>query len=103
MVSPKGRPPKTNWVRKSNCQPGPGQQPGNKYNFSSYLKQIGDFVETMPMTREECEKVRYAVLIWAYRKHCRVKTEKIYYADGDSLRIEVVSHTRKERRNARDY
>lgn len=93
--------PKTNWVRKSNCPGGPGTHPGNKYNFSSYLKKIGDFVETMPMTPEECEKCRYAVLIWAYRKHCRVKTEKFYYPDGDSLMIEVISHTRYERNSRR--
>lgn len=90
--------PKIDWVRKSNCLPGPGQHPGNKYNFTSYLKKTGDFVETHPMTMPELYKIRFAVHIWAYRHHCRIKTEVKYRPTGVALMIEVISNTRKERK-----
>lgn len=90
--------PKTDWVRVSNCPGGPGTQPGNKYNFSSVLKKVGDFVETQPLNNLDCDRIFRAVHIWAYRKHCRVKTEVVKYAEGKALRIEVISNTRKERK-----
>ena len=89
--------PRTDWVRKSNCPGGPGTAPGNKYNFSDYLKKVGDFVETYPMPRDEMLKVFYAAHIWAYRKHCRIRTEVFKYPEGRGLHIEIISNTRKER------
>ena len=90
--------PKNDWKRVSNCPGGKGTQPNNKYNFSTYLKKVGDFIESYPMSREDMNKMFFASHIWAYRKHCRIKTERVYYADGIALRIEVISNTRKERK-----
>lgn len=86
------------WVRKSNCPGGPGTAPHNRYNFSQYLKKVGDFVETHPMDRESLKKVFFSSYIWAYRHHCRIRTEHMYYAEGTALHIEVISNTRKERK-----
>lgn len=90
--------PRTNWKRVSNCPGGIGTSPKNKYNFSTYLKRVGDFVETHPMPRDEMLKVFYAAHIWAYRKHCRIRTEVLFFPEGRSLHIEVISNTRKERK-----
>lgn len=94
MVEPR---PRTDWKRTSNCPGGPGTAPKNKYNFTSYLRKVGDFVETHPMSREDVYKVFYAAHIWAWRHHCRIKTEMKYYPDGQAIHIEVTSNTRKER------
>ena len=87
--------PKTVWKRNPNT--GPGRRVGNKYQFSTHLKKVGDYIETHPLTREDADKIIYAAHIWAYRKHCRVNTCKYYYPDGIAVRITVTSHTRKER------
>lgn len=85
--------PKTEWKRVPNT--GPGRRVGNKYNFSSVLKKTGDFVETHCMPREDLNKIIFAAYIWAFRKHCRVRTEISYCPDGQySVLIEVVSHKR---------
>lgn len=89
--------PKTDWIRLSNCPGGVGTQPKNKYNFSSYLKKVGDFVETQPLNKEDLDKIFFAAYIWAWRKHCRITTCRVHYAEGIALRIEVISNTRRER------
>lgn len=85
---------KRDWVRKSNCPGGPGTRPNNKYNFSSYLKKTGDFVESHSMSKGDCMKLIWAAHIWAVRRHCRVTTGLIYYPDGFGARVEIISHTR---------
>jgi hypothetical protein len=88
--------PRNDWVRKSNCPGGAGTQPGNKYNFSSYLKKVGDFVITHRMPRKDMLKIFYAAHIWAYRHHCRIETERYFYPNDEvELRIEIISATRR--------
>ena len=91
LPNPKNR---KEWARVPNAKAGKGQKVGNKYDFTLHLKKVGDFVETHPMAYEDVLKVKFAAYAWAYRHHCRVKTSIIYYADGCSLLIEVVSATR---------
>jgi hypothetical protein len=81
------------WPRVPNT--GPGRRVGNKYNFSQVLKKVGDFVQTHSMSYEDMTKIKFAAYIWAYRKHCRIRTEILYYPDGYGLHIEVMSATRK--------
>lgn len=91
--------PRNDWKRVSNCPGGPGTQPHNKYNFSTYLKKVGDFIESHPLARPDMERLFQAAHIWAWRKHCRVKTERFFWPeDKVSLLIEVTSNTRKERK-----
>lgn len=84
--------PKTEWARKPNCVPGTGA--GNKYDFTTHLKKVGDFIETYPMPYEDVMKVKYAAYIWAYRHKCRVRTEIMYYNEGWALHIEITNHRR---------
>jgi len=97
---PKETRDKKSWARVSNCPGGPGTQPGNKYDFSTHLRKVGDFVETYAFpTQHEAWKVAWAAHIWAYRKHCRVKCWLIYYPDGYGMHVEVSSHTRRKPKN----
>lgn len=88
--------PKTNWERKPNT--GPGRTVGIKYDFTKHLRKVGDYIETHPMSREDVFKIRFAVHIWSWRHHCRIKTQLRYYPEGDALYIELISNTRKERK-----
>jgi hypothetical protein len=88
--------PRTDWKRVPNTWAGKEGGVGNKYNFSKYLRRVGDYIKTNPASREEIMKLKYAVLIWAYRHKCRVKTEMYYYPDGYGMEITLVSHTRKK-------
>lgn len=90
--------PKTNWKRVSNCPGGKGTQPRNKYQFSTHLKKVGDFIMTEPLNEKDLDRIFRACHIWSYRHHCRVKTEIVYFPEGKSLLIEVISNTRKERK-----
>jgi hypothetical protein len=88
---------KRSWKRTPNIKP--GERPENKYKFSSHLKEIGDFIETYPLPFEDRKKLKYAALIWAYRKKYVVKTETVYDG-GTCVRITLVSKRRPSRYDA---
>jgi len=95
MVYKPNNRPRNDWVRTSNCKPGKGERPGNKYDFSMYLKKVGDFVVTHPLPRADMLKIFYAAHIWAVRHHCRVMTERLFYPDDKvALHIELTHAVR---------
>lgn len=56
--------------------------PENKYNFSRYLTEIGDWVETHPIPLDQVLKLKYAIYAWAWYHKLKVKTKRIPAGDG---------------------
>lgn len=48
------------------------QFPKNKYHFSSHLTNIGDWIETDPMSKEDRERIKKAVNFWAWHHNVRI-------------------------------
>lgn len=87
--------PKINWVRKPNTWAGKIGGVGKKYDFTDYLKRVGDFVETHPMSMEDLYKIRFAAHIWAYRHKCRIKTQLRHFPENRyGLLIEIINYKR---------
>jgi hypothetical protein len=81
-------PQKKSWKRKSNIVP--GGRPENKYNFSTYLHKVGDWVETHPLTEEEYQRIRKAAFIWGYRHNCRMSIRKKRIPGGFGALITLI-------------
>lgn len=92
------------WKRWTELPPeGERKFPEKKYGFSDYLRRIGDYVETMPMTPTEYQKIKDAAKFWAWFHKVRVSIRS--YKVGDNLkvvRVTLIDHTRK-RKDDRTY
>lgn len=87
---------KKSWLRPTQLTK---KFPSNKYGFSQNLKEIGDFVETFPMTFKECCTLQKAAHNWAWF-HGVVATTRILRA-GNGLYTIRVTLTAKVR--VRDF
>lgn len=85
MTTPKSEPKKT-WQRYHSIVKG---VPVNKYNFSKYLRRVGDFVVTHPMSVEDRTKMRKAAHYWALKHKCTVSCNAEYGGGGRCLRVTV--------------
>ena len=85
---------KKSWVRKSNYIP-EERRMGNKYNFSFHLQEVGDWVETFPMSFYDRMQMNKAAHIWAYRKKWSVSAEQVAVPDGIGMRITLTKKYRK--------
>jgi hypothetical protein len=47
--------------------------PKNKYNFNTYLVNVGDFVRTHPMSYEDRFRFKRAAYDWAWHKRYKVR------------------------------
>lgn len=86
---------KKEWVRASEVT---REFPKNRYNFSHYLRSVGDFIQTYPMEEPDVTRIIMAAHAWAYAHKCRVKAQKIRRHKGHSVRITLTHLTR-----IRDY
>lgn len=87
--------PKT-WTRATQIT---GKFPEDKYGFTQHLKQVGDYVMTYPMAKEDAVRVKWAAHQWAYRHECRVSHSLIRRTGGlYSARVMLVDKNR-----IRDY
>lgn len=69
--------------------------PKNKYNFSTHLKKVGDYVVTYPMEKADCIRIKDAAKAWAYYHKKRIKSEILYATDTTSrMRITLISQHR---------
>lgn len=78
------------WTQKTK------QFPKSKYGFTEYLRRVGDYVETHPMSHADYIRLKDAAKFWAYNHKVRVKIR--IQKEGDGLfsgRITLVSLTRK--------
>ena len=87
---------KTSWLRPTQISK---TFPANKYKFSEYLVNVGDFIETNPVTRADVKKLNKAAHFWAYQHKCRVSV--IYYPLPDDMCTVVITLVSKHR--YRDY
>jgi hypothetical protein len=68
--------------------------PSNKYQFSTYLKRVGDFIITHPLSKKERKQIVDAALFWAWHKKKRVTTRALRVAEDKwEVYIELVSQT----------
>lgn len=70
--------------------------PKPKYNFTTHLKRIGDYVETYPLDYADRIRIRDAAKFWAWHHKKRVSIRSI--PDGTAkwrMRITLISHTRE--------
>lgn len=70
---------KKHWLRPTQITK---KFPSNKYGFSENLKEVGDFVETFPMTFKECYTLQKAAHNWAWYKGCVARTKILRAEDG---------------------
>jgi len=71
------------------------QFPKSKYRFTQLLKRVGDYVETYPMTKKECQNMQQAARFWAYIHKKRVNSP--IFPAGDNkyyIRVTLVSQHR---------
>ena len=74
------------WVRKSNFNKETNRV-NNKYNFTHHLREVGDWVETFPMTMLERRQIYKAAHIWAYRKGYTIGVETVGMPGGLGIRL----------------
>ena len=65
---------KRSWLRPTQLTK---KFPQNKYNFKEVLKEVGDYVETHPMSLEDLQRFTKAAHFWAWQKRYRVSIESI--------------------------
>jgi hypothetical protein len=70
----------------------------NKYSFSEYLVNVGDFVQTEPLPKREAYNIYIAAHMWAWDRSCRVAVESYPVDDNRVVRIKLISNHRE-----RDY
>lgn len=75
------------------------QFPTNKYHFSQHLTQVGDWIETDPVTRSDVKKLNKAAHFWAWQHKCRVSV--VYYPAPDDMCVVRITLVSKHR--YRDY
>ena len=70
--------------------------PKSKYGFTEYLRRVGDYVETHPMSRADYIRIKDAAKFWAYHHKVRVKIRVQKTGDGMyTVMIMLVSKTRE--------
>lgn len=78
------------WTQKTK------QFPENKYNFSVHLTEVGDWVQTHPLTREEKDKITKAARFWAWYHDVSIKHEEVKINEDQwTVTIRLISLTRK--------
>ena len=73
----------------------------DKYYFNVHLAEVGDFVETHPISAREAHNIVCAAHMWALDNHVRVHTNKYIYNTEKTLfvvRVTLASNMRE-----RDY
>lgn len=65
-----------------------------KYGFSDHLKEVGDWVETYPLSDKDLYRICKAAHAWAYRKDKTVKVTTVYTVEGKCSRITLMKHYR---------
>lgn len=82
------------WTEKSPSKA--AHFPSNKYNFTTHLNQVGDWVQTHPISRDEYIKIKDAAKFWAWNHGVRVKVQSNKVGDDKyTVTIRLVSLTRK--------
>jgi hypothetical protein len=77
------------WARKKSFLP--GGIPIKRYEFSTHLKKVGDFVETHVIpTYEERFKIMKAAHWWAWAHNRVVQCRTVWAGGGKGLRITLM-------------
>jgi hypothetical protein len=66
----------------------------DKYQFSKYLTDVGDYVETFPMPVEDQVRMRYAAHRWAYDRKWTISFRRYWRPDGRVCRVTLVKKHR---------
>lgn len=72
--------------------------PANKYGFDQHLTDVGDWVETNPLTLKEYYNITDAAYAWAWVRQYTIKTKSHPSEGGKIVRITLVKKHRH-----RDY
>lgn len=84
---------RSTWTRANNFDYSTGKMK-NKYNFSFHLREVGDWIESGPLSFEERRLVTDAVVIWAYRHKYQVKVRTVGVLGGRGIHITLTAKYR---------
>lgn len=65
----------------------PGFFPKDKYGFSTYLTDVGDFVRTYPLSKDDRFRFKRAAYDWAWHHKCRVEI-RYFQKSEDTWEVE---------------
>lgn len=55
--------------------------PKDKYSFSTYLTDVGDFVRTFPLSYKDMKRIRDAAHFWAWQRGWKVTCPSFQKSD----------------------
>ena len=88
---------KKSWLRPTQLTK---KFPQNKYRFDEVLKNVGDYVETYPMSLADYERFNKAAHHWAWYRGYRVSVKTIKHHEDQTYTV-ICTLTSKVR--IRDY
>lgn len=73
-------------------------KPENKYSFSKYLVNKGDWIRTNPLCKRDIKKINDAAYQWAWYKGYAVKCV-VFRVDYDMYEVEITLVSKVKRRD----